>query len=142
MEGQHFFLMHIKIAMNIVSIGVRISEVLDYWGFAPSKAKSSNQALLTGYCMQSPQDYYKPLDMPNKERFTLFGFCFPGAKILQSPVKGLGLARVHCSHDYKYPSNTSIEVPGCQATPYFSYIILPTIIGTPHNYKYPFQLQI
>ena len=24
--------------------------------------------------------------MPNKERFTLFGFCFPGAKILQSPV--------------------------------------------------------
>ena len=24
--------------------------------------------------------------MPNKDRFTLFGFCFPGAKILQSPV--------------------------------------------------------
>ena len=24
--------------------------------------------------------------MPHKERFTLFGFCFPGAKILQSPV--------------------------------------------------------
>ena len=30
--------------------------------------------------------------MPNKERFTLFGFCFLGAKILQSPVKmGVGL---------------------------------------------------
>ena len=36
--------------------------------------------------MQSPRDYYKPLDMPNKERFTLSGFCLPGAKILQSPV--------------------------------------------------------
>ena len=41
--------------------------------------KSSNQALLTGYCMQSPQHYYKPLD---KENVTLHLLWI----LLQSPV--------------------------------------------------------
>ena len=39
--------------------------------FAPGRQR----AQMTGYCMQSPQDYYKQLDMPNKEHFMLFGFC-------------------------------------------------------------------
>ena len=58
----------------------------DYWGLqnlCTSKAKSSNQAEAL-YCMQNPQYYYRPLDMPNKERFKAFWILL---KILQSPVE-------------------------------------------------------
>ena len=42
--------------------------------------------------MQSPQDYYKPLDAPNKDRFK--GLCL-GAKILQSSVKNHDTSEFH-----------------------------------------------
>ena len=46
------------------------------------KKNNSNQALLTDYCVRGRKIIFKPLDMPNNERFTLLEF----AKILQSPV--------------------------------------------------------
>ena len=50
--------------------------------FVPSEAKSSNHASST-----DSNAHKIILDMcQNKECFTLFRFCFPGAKILQSSV--------------------------------------------------------
>ena len=59
---------------------------LKYWGLQNLCTKQGKKLKPSSIDRPSPQNYYKPLDMPNKERFTLFGFCFLGAKILQSPV--------------------------------------------------------
>ena len=58
----------------------------DLQNLCTRQGKKLKTSSIVRLLMQSPQHYYKPFDMPNKERFTLFGFCFLGAKILQFPV--------------------------------------------------------